>query len=97
MRGNEQASRFLTTQSIAAECVCKQRKGLICRKIYSKQLKEFQVKTNCFDRPRRLNYQDRLVLFNMHMYDEFHVPDLLIVLLRTLKGTDSIKSNLINY
>ena len=42
------------------------------------------------------SYQDRLVLFNMHMYDEFHVPDLLIVLLHTLKGTDSIKSNPIN-
>ena len=25
--------------------------------------------------------QDRLVLFNVHMYDEFHVPDVLIVLL----------------
>ena len=47
------------------------------------------------------SYPDRLVLFNMHMYDEFHVPDVLIallyVLLRTLKGTDSIKSNPINY
>ena len=27
------------------------------------------------------SYQDRLVLFNVHMYDEFHVPDVLIVLL----------------
>ena len=26
-------------------------------------------------------YQDRVVLFNVHMYDEFHVPDVLIVLL----------------
>ena len=26
------------------------------------------------------SYQDRLVLFNVHMYDEFHVPDVLIVL-----------------
>ena len=25
------------------------------------------------------SYQDRLVLFNLHMYDEFHVPDVLIV------------------
>ena len=96
MRGNEQASRFLTTQSIAAECVCKQRKGLICRKVYSKRLKKFQVKKNVLIGLED-SYQDRLVLFNMHMYDEFHVPDLLIVLLRTLKGTDSIKSNLINY
>ena len=29
------------------------------------------------------SYQDRLVLFNVHMYDEFHVPDVLIVLLKT--------------
>ena len=29
------------------------------------------------------SYQDRLVLFNVHMYDEFHVPDVLIVLLYT--------------
>ena len=27
------------------------------------------------------SYQDRLVLFNVRMYDEFHVPDVLIVLL----------------
>ena len=27
------------------------------------------------------SYQDRLALFNVHMYDEFHVPDVLIVLL----------------
>ena len=27
------------------------------------------------------SYQDQLVLFNVHMYDEFHVPDVLIVLL----------------
>ena len=26
-------------------------------------------------------YQDRLVFFNAHMYDEFRVPDVLIVLL----------------
>ena len=26
------------------------------------------------------SYQDRLVLFNVHMYDEFHAPDVLIVL-----------------
>ena len=25
------------------------------------------------------SYQDRLFLYNMHMYDEFHVPDVLIV------------------
>ena len=27
------------------------------------------------------SYQDRLFFFNVHMYDEFHVPDVLIVLL----------------
>ena len=27
------------------------------------------------------SYQDRLVLFNVRMYDEFHVPDVLIVLM----------------
>ena len=33
-----------------------------------------------FDGPTRL-LQDRLFLFNVHMYDEFHAPDVLIVLL----------------
>ena len=71
---------------------------VICRKVCFKRLTKFQVKKKRFDRPTlQDSYQDRLVLFNMHMYDEFHVPDVLIVLLRTLKGTDSIKSNLINY
>ena len=27
------------------------------------------------------SYQDQLVLSNVHTYDEFHVPDVLIVLL----------------
>ena len=27
------------------------------------------------------SYQDWLALFNVHRYDEFHVPDVLIVLL----------------
>ena len=27
------------------------------------------------------SYEDRLFLFNVHMYDEFHVPDVLTVLL----------------
>ena len=27
------------------------------------------------------SYQDRLFLFNVYMYDEFHVPDVFIVLL----------------
>ena len=27
------------------------------------------------------SYEDRLFLFNVHMYDEFYMPDVLIVLL----------------
>ena len=27
------------------------------------------------------SYEDRLFLFNVHMHDEFHVPDVLTVLL----------------
>ena len=69
---------------------------VVCRKVCFKRLTKFQVKKKGLIGLQD-SYQDRLVLFNMHMYDEFHVPDLLIVLLRTLKGTDSIKSNLINY
>ena len=44
---------------------------------------------------------DRLVLFNMHIYDEFHVPDVFIVLLymwrQNSQGYWFNKSNLINY
>ena len=70
---------------------------VVCRKVCFKRLTKFQVKKKGLIGLQD-SYQDRLVLFNMHMYDEFHVPDVLIVLLiRTLKGTDSIKSNLINY
>ena len=62
-------------------CVCKQEK-VVCRKVCFKRLTKFQVKKKRFDRPTlQDSYQDRLVLFNMHMYDEFHVPDVLIVLL----------------
>ena len=32
------------------------------------------------------SYQNRLVLFNVHRYDEFYVPDLLIVLLMQTKA-----------
>ena len=38
------------------------------------------MKKKRFDRPSRLLTGSRLVLFNVHMYDEFHVPDVLIVL-----------------
>ena len=55
---------------------------VVCRKVCFKRLTKFQVKKKRFDRPTlQDSYQDRLVLFNMHMYDEFHVPDVLIVLL----------------
>ena len=57
---------------------------VVCRKVCLKRLTKFQVKKKRFDRPTRLrtqDYQDRLVLFNVHMYDEFHLPDVLIVLL----------------
>ena len=69
---------------------------VVCRKVCFKRLTKFQVKKKGLIGLQD-SYQDRLVLFNMHMYDEFHVPDLLIVLQRTLKGTDSIKRNHINY
>ena len=43
------------------------------------RLTKFQVKKGLIG--LQDSYQDRLVLFNVHMYDEFHVPDVLIVLL----------------
>ena len=50
-------------------------------KVYFLRLSNFQVKKKKrFDGPTRL-LSDRLFLFNVHMYDEFHVPDVLIVLL----------------
>ena len=58
--------------------VSKSNKGVVCRKVCFKRLTKFQVKKKKFDRPARL-FQDRLVLFNVHMYDEFHVSDVLIV------------------
>ena len=53
---------------------------VVRRKVCFKRLIKFQAKKigliglqdSC---------QDRLVLFNVRMYDEFHVPDVLIVLL----------------
>ena len=53
---------------------------VVCGKVCFKRLTKFHVKKSRFDRPSRL-FQDQLVLFNVHMYDEFHVPDVLIVLL----------------
>ena len=49
-----------------------------------------------FDRPTRL-LQDWLVLFNVHMYDEFHVSQMCFCVAVHVKGTDSNKSNLVNY
>ena len=54
---------------------------LICRKVCFKRLTKFQG-----EKKKRLigpqdSYHFRLALFNVHMYDEFHVPDVLIVLL----------------
>lgn len=53
---------------------------VVCRKVCFKWLTKFQVKKKRFDRLSRLLTGSRLVLFNVHMYDEFHVPDVLIVL-----------------
>ena len=58
--------------------VSKRKEKVVCRKVCFKRLTKFQVKKKKLDRPARL-FQDRLVLFNMHMYDECHVPDVLIV------------------
>ena len=50
---------------------------VICRKVCFKRLKIPSVKKKGLIGLQD-SYQDRLVLFNMHMYDEFHVPDVLI-------------------
>ena len=67
-------------------------KRLISRKVCFEQLTEFLVKKTS-DRPSNLHldtndfctlslsYQDQLALFNLHLYDEFLVMDVLIVLL----------------
>ena len=55
---------------------------VVCRKVCFKRLTKFQVKKKGLIGLQD-SYQDRLVLFNVHMYDEFHVPDVLIVLLYT--------------
>ena len=53
---------------------------VVCRKDCFKRLTKFQVKKKGLIGLQD-SYQDWLVLFNVHMYDEFHVPDVLIVLL----------------
>ena len=55
-------------------------KKVIYRKVCFKRLTKFQVKKKGLIGLQDF-YQDRLVLFIVHMYDEFHVPDVLIVLL----------------
>ena len=81
--GSEHASQFSLNQSIVAEfgrAQCLQAtKRLICRKVCFKRLTKFQVKKGLIG--VQDSYQDLLVFFNVHMYDEFHVPDVLIVLL----------------
>ena len=55
---------------------------VICRKVCFKRLTKFQVKKKKGLLGLRDSYQDQLVFFfNVHTYDEFHVPDVLIVLL----------------
>ena len=51
---------------------------VICRKVC--YLTKLQVKKKGLIGLQD-SYQDRSVLFNVHMFDEFHVPDVLIVLL----------------
>ena len=58
-------------------------KKVICRRVCFKQLAKFQVKKKRFDRPTRLLPGLVGSFINVHMYDEFHVPDVLTVLLKT--------------
>ena len=60
---------------------------VVCRKVCFKRLIKFQVKKKGLIGVQD-SYQDQAVLFNVHMYDEFHVNS---------RGTDSNKSNLIDY
>ena len=65
-------------------CICKQPKGYKFAEkfvLQCKQLTKFQVKKR-FDRPTRLLPEfGCCFFFNMHMYNEFYVLDVLIVLL----------------
>ena len=54
---------------------------VVCRKVCFKRSTKFQVKKIKGLIGLQNSYQDRLVIFNVHMHDEFHVPDVLIVLL----------------
>ena len=45
-----------------------------------KRLSNFQVKKKGLI-DLQDSYEDRLFLLNVHLYDEFHVPDVLVMLL----------------
>ena len=46
-----------------------------------KRLSNFQVKKEKGLIDLQDSYEDRLFLLNVHLYDEFHVPDVLVMLL----------------
>ena len=51
------------------------------KRLFAEKLTKFQViKKKCLIGLQD-SYQGGLVLFDVHLYDEFHVPDVLIVLL----------------
>ena len=78
---SEHASQFSTNQSILMGSVSASNEKVICRIVCFKRLAKFQVKKRKGLIGLQDSYQDRLVFFNVHMYHEFHVPDVLIVLL----------------
>ena len=46
-----------------------------------KRLSNFQVKKKKGFIDLQDSYEDRVFLLNVHLYDEFHVPDVLVMLL----------------
>ena len=78
--GSEHASQFEINQSIVVGSVSASNKNVNFVKVCFKRLSNFQVKKKRFDIPTD-SYEDRLFLFNVHLYDEFHVPDVLIMFL----------------
>ena len=54
---------------------------VICRKVCFKRLTKIPSEKRGFDRPARLLQGSVDFFFNVHTYDEFHEPDVLIVLL----------------
>ena len=61
-------------------CVCKQRKGYLQKSLFEAVNKIPSEKEKGFARPTRL-LPGSVGFCNVHMYDEFHVPAVLIVLL----------------